>query len=515
LGFASGFAASFNSPLAGILFAMEELQHVSNRLSTNIIWIILVASTVSTAVARGCSGNQNLMDSQLSQYLKNSVSGGSIDRLFGQHMWMLVSIPIGALSSLAGFVITRTITWLTLRIRKYRSVVPETLAFVLQAVLAACVGAVVFRITGLRGVWGVGYESMQQAFENKYTASEYMIFAAGKTVAMILGISVQGPGDLLEPILISGGFFGGGIGVVIQSFITSESMSEQVLRPCILFGMSSMFASCFRFPLTPVVIVLEMMGLETYSLILPVFFGCLTASLISSRFFDPLLDELMRVGSVDLHALAVQADAQAVAEAEQLRHSDHSSDSVASSDSKVSSLMRTISKSSLASSTNKFFVKIEDAVLSLSSSDTCIHHPRLHDNAVPMVHENADHATGKCEPLGAPSGLTAQSLSLQHAYYRKVRSPMGVNAMSRSDTLMEFRSWETCDRETVRTISGSIGTTYSAIAEVPLHLSTDSNSASLAATQEKFYDAIEDFDSILPETITNNASHAECLGIGA
>merc|ERR1719191_680583 len=62
LGFAGGFAASFNSPLAGILFAMEELQHVSSRVSRHIICIIVLASVVSTAVARACHGDNELFD---------------------------------------------------------------------------------------------------------------------------------------------------------------------------------------------------------------------------------------------------------------------------------------------------------------------------------------------------------------------------------------------------------------------------------------------------------------------
>ena len=40
----------FNAPLAGILFAMEELQHVSSRLTTRVICIILIGSIVSTGV---------------------------------------------------------------------------------------------------------------------------------------------------------------------------------------------------------------------------------------------------------------------------------------------------------------------------------------------------------------------------------------------------------------------------------------------------------------------------------
>jgi len=448
---------------------------------------------VSTAVARGCSGNKNLMQAGLSQDLKDSVSGGSLDKVFGQHMWMLVAIPIGALSSVAGFLVTKSITWLYVRIRSCRSVVPEALAFVLQAVLAAIVGAVVFRITGLRGVWGVGYESMQKAFEEEFTALEYLIFALGKTIAMILGISVQGPGDLLEPILISGGFFGGFIGVVLKHIITNDALAQQVLKPCILFGMSSMFASCFRFPLTPVVIVLEMMGLETYSLILPVFFGCLTASLISSRFFDPLLDELMRVGGVDLHVLALEADARAEEEEEEeLQHrrsSEHSSESGTSSES---SLERNQSHSSLHSS-SRLVHSIEDAVLTLSMQQpgVCMHHLHHHHH---HHHQPDGHRAGHHNECEQPPGTSTRHRTWGALGILGTPGTPGtprelikgeIRPRARSDSVVDFRSSHKVELETQRSLSDSVVTQYPIVVEGMSQFSDESDDTLHAASEEK------------------------------
>lgn len=127
-----------------------------------------------------------------------------------------------------------------------------------------------------------------------------MIFAAGKMIAMILAVSLRAPGDVLEPVLISGGFIGGTIGALLGK----GALGEQAIKPCIIFGMVGLFASCFRFPLTPVVIVLELTGINTYTLILPTVLTSFTAIMVSNRLNRPILDELMYQDGVDLHQLA-------------------------------------------------------------------------------------------------------------------------------------------------------------------------------------------------------------------
>lgn len=311
LGFAGGFAATFNSPLAGILFAMEELQHVSSRLSKHIICVILMCSIVSTAVARACQGNQQLLQANWEDGLFDSVGGGSLDKVFGFRMWMLVAIPIGIFCSFVGFACSRSIRFLFDVLWTLRQRVPthEPVTFVISAALVACIGSLVFRTTGLRVVWGIGYESLQKSFDRDFQASDYLIVAFGKLSAMVLAVVTKAPGDILEPVLISGAFLGGSVGNVLQILIEDDELAEQVLRPCLVFGMVGLFASCFRFPLTPVVIVLELMGVETYSLVLPAALAGFTAIITSNRLFPPLLDELMHEDGVDCHELSQEADA--------------------------------------------------------------------------------------------------------------------------------------------------------------------------------------------------------------
>jgi len=307
LGFACGFAASFNAPLSGILFSMEELQHVSPRLSQAMICIILVASVVSTATVRACQGNSTIFDLNWGPEGLDSALGDSLGEAFGLYVWMLIAVPIGGLCAVVALLVVRSMRWLHRRLAEARllGLLPLSAAFALQGLVASGIGACVFRATGLRGVWGVGAESLQQAFSHEFRALQYLAFAAGKVAAMVLGISVRAPGDVLEPVLISGGFLGGTVGRVL---VACSGLDTAVVKPCVIFGMVGLFASCFRFPLTPVVIVLEITGIQSYMLVLPTVLTSFVAITISNRFCQPVLDEMMHEDGIDLHALGALSE---------------------------------------------------------------------------------------------------------------------------------------------------------------------------------------------------------------
>ena len=68
---------------------------------------------------------------------------------------------------------------------------------VFMVTLSAVVGCAIFRITGLRGVWGIGYESLQQAFDSNIHTGNFFIFGSGKLFATALSIAVSAPGVML------------------------------------------------------------------------------------------------------------------------------------------------------------------------------------------------------------------------------------------------------------------------------------------------------------------------------
>lgn len=306
LGFCCGFAASFNAPLSGMLFAMEELQHISGRLTTRVICIILVGSITSTAVMRGFLSNKVLFKATYPSDLESMVAGGSVDRIFGPQMWMLISILIGLLSALVGFAFSKVFHFT----HKFLNTVvlpriPRWIVFGVLGGLVAAIGSLVYRTTGLTGVWGVGVNSLQQNLDQDYPghAGHLVIFALGKLAAFALSVSARFPGDTLEPVLIAGSFLGAAVGKHLPVEVVGDSYA-----PCVIFGMVGLFASCFRFPLTPVVIVLELTGTRSYNLILPVTLSSFTGLAVSNHLFPPVLEQMLHQDNIDLEAVAELAE---------------------------------------------------------------------------------------------------------------------------------------------------------------------------------------------------------------
>eukprot|EP00930_Biecheleria_cincta_P038896 TRINITY_DN2674_c0_g2_i1.p1 TRINITY_DN2674_c0_g2~~TRINITY_DN2674_c0_g2_i1.p1 ORF type:complete len:931 (-),score=130.07 TRINITY_DN2674_c0_g2_i1:349-2850(-) len=330
LGFSCGFAASFNAPVAGIVFAMEELQHVSTRLNQSTIYIIILASIVSTSVSRLTASNSTLFHANWTQEIIDGVAGGSIQQVYGYHMWLLISVPIGIACSLAGYAMSSGCNILRRKLGERVRRLPLSLVLGMQALLTASVGAAVFRYTGLRGVWGIGAESLQKVFDRKlkegFTGIHFLFFALGKSMALVLGIFVRAPADILEPVLITGGFIGGAVG----SLLPKDPLvgGSDALTPCVIFGMVGLFASCFRFPLTPVVIVLEITGVESYTIILPAALCAFTAVTCSNWCFPALLDDVLLQDGIDLELLATEAEEQFTEhEREKLAQQDETEDS--------------------------------------------------------------------------------------------------------------------------------------------------------------------------------------------
>jgi len=95
----------------------------------------------------------------------------------------------------------------------------------------------------------------------------------------------------------------------LEYAIEDQEMASQVVKPCLVFGMVSLFASCFRFPLTPVLIVLEFMGEETYAIVLPTALAGFTAITVSNRLYPPLLDIIMHRDDLDLETVREESEA--------------------------------------------------------------------------------------------------------------------------------------------------------------------------------------------------------------
>ncbi|HVX79299.1 MAG TPA: chloride channel protein [Bradyrhizobium sp.] len=236
-GAAAGVAAAFNTPLAGIVFGIEEMSRAfETRTSSLIIGAVVAAGLTSIALI----GNYTYFGSS-AMALRNGVD------------WL--AIPVcGVIGGLAGGLFSRIVITMA---RGFAgpiggAIKGHPLVFALICGLAMAVCGVVSSDT----VYGTGYSQVKSALESgtPLPADFGILKFLATTFASISGI----PGGIFAPSLA----VGAGIGTNVAALFHGAP-----LAPIMLLGMVSYFAGVVQAPITAFVIVVEMT--DNHTMVVP------------------------------------------------------------------------------------------------------------------------------------------------------------------------------------------------------------------------------------------------------
>jgi H+/Cl- antiporter ClcA len=230
-GAATGVSAAFNTPLAGIAFALEE---VAEETFSQFKGVVMLCVFVAGITSRALGGN----------YLYF----GRPAIMDPSWMMLLFAILVGALGGLFGGLFSRTLTQSRLR------VLPAS--WWMRALVCGAICALIaYSNGGLTS--GSGYE-VTKDFVDKPQGSLPFLLLPEKFFTTIVSYLSGMAGGIFSPCLSIGTSLGVNAGQLLQ-------MSD--LKACALVGMVAFFSGVVHAPLTAVIIVMEMT--DQHTLIIP------------------------------------------------------------------------------------------------------------------------------------------------------------------------------------------------------------------------------------------------------
>jgi H+/Cl- antiporter ClcA len=247
-GGAAGVSAAFNTPLAGIAFAIEELAAAYEQ---RLALLAMVAVMISGMVSLGLAGDY--------------VYFGAMH----QSMPFLVGLLIAPIAGLIGGATGGLFAWLALAFGT--SVWRPVTALRRYPILLAIGCGLLIAMIGIAtqgASWGAGYEMAKSLVEG---TAEPLWFGPAKFAATLLTMLSGVPGGIFAPSLATGA----GIGNLI-----AYAFPGQPAGPIVLLGMMGYFVGVVRTPLTAVIIISEMT--DSRAMVLPFLITAVLADGVSS-----------------------------------------------------------------------------------------------------------------------------------------------------------------------------------------------------------------------------------------
>lgn len=271
VGASAALAAAFNTPVAAVLFALEE---VIADLNAALLGSTVIASVAAVVVARSILGNDPLFTvpvydlvhpAELLAYVALGVVGGLVSVAFCKGLLgarrMLLRLP------------ARTRVWQ-------------------PAIGGVAIGLILLVFPE---VAGVGYQHVDQALNGGLLISAMIVLCSVKLVATIVSYATGNAGGIFAPSLFLGAMVGGVVGLTVQQIAPGVGDPGAYA----LVGMGTLFAGIVRAPMTSVFMIFEVT--QDYQIFVPLMVANMISLAISRRFqAEPIYHALIRQDGVHL-----------------------------------------------------------------------------------------------------------------------------------------------------------------------------------------------------------------------
>jgi CIC family chloride channel protein len=252
-GAAAGISATFNAPIAGVLFALEI---ILGDFTMYAFSPVILSSVVATVISRAALGN----------YPAFIVPHYDLVSVWEMPMY----IGLGLVAGIFSVLFIKAL---------YKS---EDIfeALRIKDSLKPALGGLMLGIVGIfyPQLFGVGYEAISSALQEETIVGVLILLAFMKIVGTSLTLGSGGSGGIFAPSLFMGAMLGGFFGHVVHLAFPQVTASYGAYA---LVGMSAVVAGTTHAPITAMLIIFEMTG--DYRIILPLMLASVIATLLANK----------------------------------------------------------------------------------------------------------------------------------------------------------------------------------------------------------------------------------------
>ncbi len=272
VGASAAIAAAFNTPMAAVLFALEE---VMGDMHAPILGSVVLASATSWAMLRLLLGN---------------------DPLFKVPQYELVhplEFAIYAILGILGGFLSVAFTKLLLGMRRRFLRLPKRTAWWHPVTGGLLVGLMGWAAPQ---ALGVGYSYVGEALNGSMAFKLMAVLVVLKLFGVTVSYASGNAGGIFGPSLFLGAMLGGALGSVAHHLLPLHTATPGAYA---LVGMGALFAGIVRAPMTSVLMIFEMT--RDYAVIVPLMIANLTSLFISRRFQkQPIYEALAHQDGIHL-----------------------------------------------------------------------------------------------------------------------------------------------------------------------------------------------------------------------